>query len=115
MKMLLLVALSSVVLIASGETGAASPVGTWLAKDGAKIRISPCGQSLCGFIAQPNPQIDPATGQPMTDKNNVDPAKRNRPLAGVQILNSMRPNSPGKWSGRLYNVDDGKTYSGNLI
>ena len=51
----------------------------------------------------------------MTDKNNVDRAKRNRPLVGVQILISMQPNKPGNWSGKLYNVDDGKTYSGNLI
>jgi len=28
---------------------------------------------------------------------------------------SMRANGPGAWSGRLYNVDDGKTYPGNLI
>jgi uncharacterized protein (DUF2147 family) len=51
----------------------------------------------------------------MTDKNNVDPSKRNRPLVGVQTLISMQPNGPGKLSGRLYNDDDGKIYSGNLI
>jgi uncharacterized protein (DUF2147 family) len=115
MKKLLLVALSSIFFIASGETGVSSPVGTWLAKDGAKIRIGPCGRNLCGFIAQSSPRNDPATGRPMTDKNNVDPAKRNRPLVGVQTLISMQPNGPGKWSGRLYNDDDGKIYSGNLI
>jgi len=27
----------------------------------------------------------------------------------------MRPSGPRKWSGRLYNADNGKTYSGNLI
>ena len=26
----------------------------------------------------------------------------------------MRPNGVGKWSGRLYNTDNGKTYNGKL-
>src|ERR1700676_1990474 len=89
MKKLLLLALSSAVLVASVERGLASPVGLWLAKDGAKVRISPCGRGMCGFIAQA--LKDPATGRPMTDKHNPDPAKRNRPLTGVQTLISMNP------------------------
>ena len=115
MKKMLLVTLTLVILIASGETGISSPIGTWLAKDGSKIRISPCGRNLCGFLAQPNPQIDPETGRPWKDNYNVDPAKRNRRLAGVEILISIQPKSPRNWSGQLYNVDDGKVYSGNLI
>jgi uncharacterized protein (DUF2147 family) len=113
MKKLLAAAFAFAVLMAGVEIGLASPAGTWLAKDGAKVRISPCGRGFCGFIAQS--RNDPATGRPMTDKNNADPAKRNRPLVGVETLISMQPNGPNKWSGRLYNDDDGKTYSGNLI
>jgi uncharacterized protein (DUF2147 family) len=115
MKMLALMALAASGVVASGEIGFASPIGLWLAKDGAKIRISPCGRNLCGFIVQSNPQIDPASGRPPTDKNNADPAKRNRPLVGVEILTSMHQDGPTKWSGQLYNDDDGKIYSGNLI
>ena len=115
MKMLALAALAAAGLAASGETGSASPVGLWLAKDGAKTRIAPCGRNLCGFIVQSSPQIDPATGRPMTDKNNADSAKRHRPLVGVEILISMHHDGPAKWSGHLYNDDDGKTYAGNLI
>jgi uncharacterized protein (DUF2147 family) len=115
MKMLLLAALTSAALTASGETGVSSPIGTWQAKDGTKIWISPCGRNLCGFIAPTNPENDPETDRPWTDKNNVDPAKRNRRLIGVQILISMQPKSTGNWFGQLYNVDDGKIYSGNLI
>ncbi len=112
--------LSSAILAAAcfaacNDTGSASPVGLWLAKDGARVRISPCGRSLCGFIVQSSPQIDPETGRPPTDKHNADPAKRNRPLVGVQILNAMRREGINKWSGQLYNDDDGKIYSGNLI
>jgi uncharacterized protein (DUF2147 family) len=90
-------------------------VGLWIAKDGAKIRISPCGRNLCGFIVQSSPQIDPETGRSMMDKHNIDPAKRSRPLVGVEVLISMHHDGPTKWSGQLYNDDDGKIYSGNLI
>jgi hypothetical protein len=66
-------------LAAIDETGSASPLGLWLAKDGARVRISPCGRNLCGFIVQSSSPTDAATGRPPTDKNNADPAKRNRP------------------------------------
>jgi uncharacterized protein (DUF2147 family) len=115
MKILYLATLSLVVFIASAETGVSSPIGTWLDSDGTKIRINRCDQYLCGFIAQLNPQNDPMTNRPWTDKNNHDPAKHDRPRVGVEILISMQPKSPGKWSGQLYNVDDGNIYSGNLI
>ena len=59
--------------------------------------------------------IDPATGQPWTDKNNIDPSLRSRPLLGLPVLIGMQPMGYGKWSGHLYNVDDGKTYQGNII
>ena len=68
-----------------------------------------------GAIASVRPRLDTDTGSPRTDKKNADPGKRARPLVGVQVLIAMRPNGPGKWSGRLYNADDGKFYSGNLI
>jgi uncharacterized protein (DUF2147 family) len=49
------------------------------------------------------------------DKNNADPAKRDRPLVGAEVLISMHPEGPTRWSGQLYNVKDGNNYSGNLI
>ena len=89
--------------------------GIWLDKDGGTVRIRNCGDGVCGSIATVNPRIDPATGLPWTDKKNADPGLRSRPLVGVPVLISMRPSGPRKWSGRLYNADNGKTYSGNLI
>jgi uncharacterized protein (DUF2147 family) len=115
MHWVLSAALAAACLAATGETGSASPVGLWLTQDGTKIRVSPCGRNLCGFIVQSNSAIDPATGRPPTDKNNTDPAKRNRPLVGAEILISMHHDEPTRWSGQLYNVRDGQNYSGNLI
>ena len=108
-------ALALTILIAASAAAQASPVGLWRAKDGAQIRVSSCGkQKLCGFIATTSQRIDPSTGKAPVDKNNPDPAKRKRPLVGVEILIGMAPSAPGEWSGRLYNDDDGKTYDGKL-
>jgi uncharacterized protein (DUF2147 family) len=115
MHWILSAGLAAACLAASGGTGSASPVGLWLTKDGAKIRVSPCGRDLCGFIVQSSSSIDPATGRPFADKNNADPARRNRSLVGTEVLISMHHQSPARWSGRLYNVRDGNNYSGNLI
>src|ERR1044072_3255500 len=94
---------------------AADPVGLWRDKDGTTIRVQHCGAALCGTIVSMASANDPETRQPWTDKHNPDPAKRLRPLVGLQIFIAMRPAGPGRWSGQLYNTDDGMTLSGNLI
>ena len=47
--------------------------------------------------------------------HNPDPALRNRPLVGVAVLSSLVPEGPGRWSGRLYNIDNGQSYSGRPL
>jgi uncharacterized protein (DUF2147 family) len=79
------------------------------------VRVGSCGGALCATIAAPKLHVDPETGQPWTDKNNPDPAQRNRPLVGVAVLYSLVPDGPGKWTGRLYNVDNGQSYAGHLL
>jgi uncharacterized protein (DUF2147 family) len=103
-------------LIACSIAGAAlaDPIGLWRASDGGSMRIAACGVGLCGFLASVVPANDPATGRPATDKYNPDPAKRNRPLVGVEVLINMRPGGPGKWAGQLYNSENGKTHQGYL-
>jgi uncharacterized protein (DUF2147 family) len=59
-------------------------------------------------------QLDPSTGAPWTDKHNLDPNKRNRPLVGVAVF-VMAPDGPGKWSGSLYNINNGQTYPGHIV
>ncbi len=94
---------------------AADPTGTWLTQTGgSRIRIADCGGALCGTIIWLKEPNDPDTGKPKTDKNNSDAAKRARPLLGVQIVLGMKPAGADKWTGQVYNAEDGKTYSGNL-
>ena len=108
---------SAVALLFVFSAGAAlaDPKGVWLAQDGVKVRVSTCGQALCAKVAAPKSPIDPDTGRAWTDKNNPDPNKRGLPLVGVAVLYSMMPDGPGRWSGWLYNTEDGKTYSGHLL
>lgn len=102
----------ALMLPARGE----SPLGVWLTKDqDAHVRIAECGGALCGTIVWLKDPIDDATGRPMTDKHNPDPAKRDRPILGIHVMYGMHPSGPGKWSGHFYNSDDGRTYGGNLI
>lgn len=97
----------------AASEAAADPTGTWLTEGGkSRVRITKCGDAICGAITwlrEPNDE----KGKPKTDKNNADPAKRSRPVIGVPIVLSMKP-SGNKWTGHVYNVEDGKTYSGSI-
>ena len=98
------------------DVALADPSGTWLTENGrSRIRIADCGGALCGTIVWLKEPHDPDTGKPKVDKNNTDASKRGRPLIGVPIVLSMKPNGSSKWSGQVYNAEDGKTYSGNII
>jgi uncharacterized protein (DUF2147 family) len=95
---------------------AADPIGTWYsAGNRSQVRIAHCGGALCGGIVWLKDPNDPKTGKPWTDVHNPDAAKRTRPLIGVRIVLDLTPsNAPDKWQGRVYNADDGRTYSGYL-
>ena len=94
---------------------AAEPLGLWRDSDGTTIRIQRCGSALCGVIASMTPPNDPETGRPWTDKHNPDQTRRGTPLVGLQVFIDMQPAGAGKWSGQLYNTDDGRSLRGNLI
>ena len=87
---------------------AASPKGDWLVEDkSAIIRIDSCGSALCGTIVWTKKQGG-------VDENNPDPAKRNRPIMGLQLLMSMKPSSDGRYDGDIYNPENGKTYTSRM-
>jgi uncharacterized protein (DUF2147 family) len=101
--------------LACGGMASAEPIGLWRDKDGTTIRVARCGAALCGTIVSLKTRLDPETGKPWTDKHNLNEARRTRPLAGLQVFIAMRRSAPGKWSGRLYDSDSGKSYDGHLI
>ena len=108
------------VLLAVGspiaDANAHDLIGVWHTKDGlARVRIAKCAEDFCGAIVALKDPIDPATGKPQTDTENEDATKRNRPVMGLQVVIGMKPAGAGKWSGRLYSPEDGKTVSGDLM
>jgi uncharacterized protein (DUF2147 family) len=89
----------------------AEPIGVWLTEKGdARVKVSKCGNGICGVIVGLKDSIDRATGQPQVDDKNPNPALRTRPVIGIALFIAMRPSAPGKWSGQIYNADDGGTY-----
>jgi uncharacterized protein (DUF2147 family) len=91
-----------------GTPALANVEGMWIGKGGTAVRIFNCGGAVCGRVASVGRGDD-------AGRKNADSGQRNHAAVGVEVLISMRPNGPNKWSGRLYNLDDGKFYEGNLI
>ncbi len=116
MKVLIAAAFGATLLsTAATAVIAQSAEGTWLSEDGGtKVRIADCGGKLCATVVWLDEPIDPGTGKPKTDKRNPDPAKRARPLLGLQVVSNLTPSGPNRWSGTVYNADDGRTYKANL-
>jgi uncharacterized protein (DUF2147 family) len=91
------------------------PSGIWLTQQGdARVKVSKCGGGICGVIVWLRDPIDTATGKPATDSKNSNPALARRPMIGLPLFSGMRPSGPGKWSGQIYNADDGSTYASNI-
>lgn len=86
--------------------------GVWLTEGGkAHVRIAPCGGDMCGTVAHvfANPSGDAAR-----DSHNPDPKLRSRPVVGVQVLTHFKPEN-GAWTGgRVYDPEEGKSYTGSL-
>lgn len=93
---------------------AADPTGTWLTEDRrARVRTERCGPgnaSLCGYVVWGSKPLDDK-GQPRVDRENPDPQKRTRLLLGHQMILGLRPGEDGRFSGQIYNGDNGKSYA----
>ena len=87
----------------------ADPRGLWRTQDGATVRVASCGGAMCGTM------VSPAPGKSNTDVDNPDPDMRQRSVVGVEVMISMTPNGPNKWSGRLYNLAGGQTVDGSIV
>jgi uncharacterized protein (DUF2147 family) len=105
-----LLAASSAKAQAVGE-----PTGIWLTQAGdAKVKISKCGGGICGVIVWLKDPINATTGKPEVDDKNPNPMLAKRPMIGLELFTGMRPSGPGKWSGEIYNADDGNTYASHV-
>ena len=112
-------------LLTTAAAGAAGPddiLGPWYNQEkDAQIEIVKCGEAYCGkilWLKEPNyPEgsKDGAPGTPKLDHHNPDPAHRKAPVLGLVIVNGMRYDGEGKWSGgTVYDPKNGKTYKGKM-
>ncbi len=107
-----------VVAAAMATSGAAvqaeDATGVWRLQNGkVTVRVAPCGGNLCGtVVALKKPHDD--KGRPRLDKENPNKALRSRPVIGLTIMSNMKPNGDGRWTGTIYNPDDGNTYQSKM-
>ena len=95
--------------------GAPEPVGVWQTQAGdARVKISKCGGGICGVVVSLRDPVDPMTGKPQVDNKNPNPSLSSRPIIGLPLFSGMHPVAAGKWSGQIYNADDGSTYASNV-
>jgi uncharacterized protein (DUF2147 family) len=109
---------ATLAMLLSGSLPAHSqsdPSGVWLTQAGdARVQVSRCGAGICGRIVWLRDPIDPKTGQPQIDDKNQNRALQQRPIMGLSIFIGMQPSGTSKWSGKIYNADDGQTYTAHV-
>jgi uncharacterized protein (DUF2147 family) len=96
----------------AGPAFAADVTGLWATPtNGGQVEIGRCGNSLCGKLVTSNHiKADAA----LKDVKNKDKAQRGRTLKNLQMLYDFT-GGPTKWTGgKVYNPDDGGTYSGTI-
>ena len=112
---LIIALLTAVLGAAPAKAQSADPSGTWLTQAGdARVRVSRCGGGICGVVVWLRDPINPANGKPQVDDKNPNPALARRPMIGLPLFSGMQPSGPGRWSGQIYNADDGNSYASNI-
>jgi uncharacterized protein (DUF2147 family) len=90
-------ALSAGAAILAMSIPAALAKGEWARDDGkAKVRLVSCGDAVCGSLSW--------LRDPKNDLGKV----------GQQVFFDMKPSGDNAWTGRAFNPEDGKTYSGKM-
>lgn len=98
--------------IGVAHAAAIPPDGIWYDKDqSAIIKFHPCtdvASNYCGTIVWLKDPMD-ADGSPKVDTLNKDPAKKGKPMIGLDVFTRMVEDDD-HWKGKAYNAEDGKTY-----
>ncbi len=97
-------------------TGAPDVFGVWIDHTGqGAVGIRPCGGRVYGHVVWMQKATD-ARGQPVTDAQNPDRARRATPMCGLQIIgNLVRQSAQGRYDkGWIYNPEDGSRYDVDL-
>ena len=87
---------------------AASPAhalsGRWITQSGnLEIEIAPCGDALCGTAVK-------VLANHSMSNPGVEMANTGVPALGLKVLRDFVPDGDNRWSGHLYDRENGKTY-----
>lgn len=101
--------------LASAALAEGNPEGLWRMQSGkVTVKVNYCdGKKLCATIVALAKPLD-KKGRPKTDHENPNPALRNRPVIGIQVVSGMSPAGENRWKGKIYNADDGYTYRSEM-
>lgn len=97
--------------------------GTWRTLLQSEVTIGPCELGFCGHLSTivvPEGMLSGAEAEAAAamapedyfDERNENPALRNRPMLGLQILTLWHGKEAHIYDGEIYNPEDGRTYSG---
>jgi len=96
---------------AFGSASAApdAPGGAWVTESGnLEVQLAPCGAALCGTV------VKVLANRSMSGPGaEMAPADTRSPL-GMTLLSDFKPSGDGEWTGRIYNRENGKTYSARM-
>jgi uncharacterized protein (DUF2147 family) len=102
----------ALVLTLANTAWAADPLaGTkWKTEDGtAIIAFGPCKSGVCGII-ESSTEAQDAKGQPYTDVNNPNPAKRKKPIIGLATIYDVKPTADNVYAANSYDPRNGQEH-----
>lgn len=104
------------IIVASAVPALADPQGLWETEGGrSRVLIESCDSGLCGRLVWLKDPVN-SDGTDVLDTKNADEGLRNRPVLGIELLSGFAEAGRGRWTGgRIYNPEDGKTYSSRLV
>lgn len=109
----------AILLTATNTLGAGSSeiLGSWRTQGGdSLLELFRCGRDVCGrivWLKQPKyiDRADGPVGATKVDRQNPDPALRDRPILGLQVIEGLTPRGDDRWAGgTCYDPESGKSY-----
>ena len=117
------IALAAIMLTATAAFGTApgSILGSWKTQgDDSRLELFRNGEKIYGKIVWLKKPIyidskDGPVGKTKVDRKNPNPALRNRPILGLQVIKGLTPKGDNRWrNGICYDPETGKSYKCNM-
>ncbi len=106
MKIVVLALALALTLSGASAADSQTPLGRWISASGnVEVAIAPCGPALCGLVSR----VFANRSMQSLAASKAPPA-----TVGLKILSDVRPAGDGRWVGRIYNREQGRSYDCEL-